>query len=88
MWSFDLLPPGSADAHVRPVTSTITPEEAAAFGRVMMQDVELLPRLQRGMSQPGVAVLNLTPSEIRIGHMHQTLDRYLGSSIAAELGED
>ena len=45
-------------------------------------------RLQRGMSQPGVEVLNLTPSEIRIGHMHQTLDRYLRSSVAAELGEE
>jgi phenylpropionate dioxygenase-like ring-hydroxylating dioxygenase large terminal subunit len=88
LWSFDLLPLGHADTHVRPAASTITPEQAAAFGRVMMQDVELLPRLQRGMSQPGVRVLNLTPSEIRIGHMHQTLDRYLGTSVPAELGED
>ena len=88
LWSFDLLPPEHADTHLKPAATTIAPEEAAAFGRVMMQDVELLPRLQRGMSQPGVEVLNLTPSEVRIGHMHQTLDRYLGSSVAAELGED
>jgi phenylpropionate dioxygenase-like ring-hydroxylating dioxygenase large terminal subunit len=88
LWSFDLLPPGHADTHARPQAVTIDPEGAQALGRVMMQDVELLPRLQRGLSQPGFDAIHLTPPELRIGHMHWMLDRYLGTSTTAEVEKE
>jgi hypothetical protein len=57
----------------------------APLGEVMRQDVENLPRVQKGLGQPGLAEVNLVAAESRIGRMHQVLDRYLGTSLADEL---
>jgi hypothetical protein len=43
----------------------------------MMQDLELLPSVQRGLSQPGLGLLRLTPAEARLGRMHEILDRFI-----------
>ena len=85
MWNFDLLPEGHADAHAKPQPILMQPEECGALGRVVVQDIELLPRLQRGLSEPGIEPLRLTDEEIRIGHMHRILDRYLGTKVAEEV---
>jgi hypothetical protein len=43
----------------------------------MMQDLDLLPDIQKGLRQPSVETLRLVPAEARIGRMHEVLDRYL-----------
>jgi phenylpropionate dioxygenase-like ring-hydroxylating dioxygenase large terminal subunit len=85
MWNFDWLAPDHPDAHLRPVESTLQPEEVGPLGLVVQQDVENLPLIQKGLSQPGLKSLQLVPAEARIGRMHEILDRYLGSSIDDEL---
>lgn len=85
MWNFDLLPDGHADSHARPHPLLMQPEECGPLGRVVVQDIELLPRLQRGLSEPGIEPLRLTDEEIRIGHMHRVLDSYLGTDVRKEI---
>ena len=75
MWNFDLPKEGSA--RPRPQAAQLSAEELPSLGPVMMQDLELLPRLQRGLRQPGFETIHLQPAEARIGRMHEILDRYL-----------
>lgn len=77
MWNFDLRPEGAANAHPRPVERTLGEEEIRALGPVLLQDLALLPRVQRGLRQPGLTHFQLTRAEGRIGRMHEILDRYL-----------
>ena len=77
MWNFDLRPKGSPNDHPRPEERGLTPEEIPALGPVLLQDLELLPRVQRGLTQTGTRRIRLTPAESRIGRMHQILERYL-----------
>ena len=77
MWNFDLRPAERADAHPRPAVRTLGPEEIRALGPVLLQDLDLMPQVQRGLRQPGIAHFQLTRSEARIGRMHEILDRYL-----------
>jgi nitrite reductase/ring-hydroxylating ferredoxin subunit len=77
MWNFDLLDAGDPANHARPVASELPSEELQVLGPVLLQDLELLPDLQRGLQQPGADVLRLGPAEARIGRMHEILDRYL-----------
>ena len=55
----------------------LTPDEIQALGPVMLQDLDLLPDVQRGLEQPGADRIRLTAPEARIGRMHEILDRYL-----------
>lgn len=77
MWNFDLRPEGDAESHPRPVARDLSPEEIRALGPVLLQDLDLMPRVQRGLRQPGLRQFQLTRSEARIGRMHEILDRYL-----------
>ena len=77
MWNFDLRIEADAAAHPRPEARFLNAEEIAAVGPVLSQDLDLLPRVQRGLRQPGFSHFHLTRPEDRIGHMHQLLDRYL-----------
>ncbi len=77
MWNFDLRPEGHADAHPRPAAHDLSPAEIRALGPVLLQDLDLMPRVQRGLRQPGLEQFQLTRSEARIGRMHEILDRYL-----------
>jgi choline monooxygenase len=88
MWNFDLRPAGSADAHPRPVARELSDEEVRALGPVLLQDLELMPRVQRGLRQPGLTHFQLTRPEARIGRMHEILDRYLEPPPALRLDED
>jgi nitrite reductase/ring-hydroxylating ferredoxin subunit len=47
------------------------------LGPVMGADVDLLPRLTRGMRSSGFRELLLTPAEAPIAHLHRVLDDYL-----------
>ena len=77
MWNFD-VPGGEAPRErPRPVEKQLTSDEIPALGPVMLQDLELLPDVQRGLEQPGADRIRLTAPEARIGRMHEILDRYL-----------
>lgn len=85
MWNFDLRDPARADAHPRPEEVVLPRSEWPALGPVMMQDLELLGRVQKGLRQPGLDQIRLTPAEARIGRMHQVLDRFLDPPEALRL---
>lgn len=88
MWNFDLRRADDPKNHPRPEEVVLTPEEVPAVGPVMLQDLELLPRVQRGLSQPGLGLLQLTPAEARLGRMHEILDRYLDPPEGLRLTEE
>jgi len=77
MWNFDLVAPDAPQYHARPNEQTLRPEDLPALGPVLLQDLELLPNVQRGLHQAGDDMLHLVPAEARIGRMHEILDRYL-----------
>ena len=77
MWNFDLLAADDPGRHPRPEEKLLSPEEVRSLGPVMMQDLDLLPDIQKGLHQPGTEILRLVPAEARIGRMHEILDRYL-----------
>jgi nitrite reductase/ring-hydroxylating ferredoxin subunit len=77
MWNFDLLAADDPRHHARPEEKLLTPEEIRALGPVLLQDLELLPDIQKGLHQPGIETMQLVPAEARIGRMHEILDRYL-----------
>jgi hypothetical protein len=85
MWNFDWLPKDDPQRHCRPEHVTLAPDALAPLGDVMRQDIENLPLVQKGLSQPGLAALNLVAAESRIGRMHQVLDRTMGTSLEDEL---
>jgi phenylpropionate dioxygenase-like ring-hydroxylating dioxygenase large terminal subunit len=60
----------------RPVDVT-APADVADFGMVLNQDVAILPRVQRGMHQPGFTHLALSSEECRLINTHRNLERYL-----------
>jgi hypothetical protein len=77
MWNFDLLRADDPAGHPRPTEKHLSPDEVRALGPVLLQDLDLLPDVQKGLHQPGIETLRLTPAEARIGRMHEILDRYL-----------
>lgn len=87
MWNFDLLAADDPRNHARPVEKQLGPEEVRALGPVMLQDLDLMPDLQRGLHQPGIETLRLVPAEARIGRMHEILDRYMDPPESERLPE-
>ncbi len=88
MWNFDLRSASDPTSHPRPEQVLLSAEDLPSLGPVMMQDLELLPGVQRGLSQPGLGLLRLTPAEARLGRMHEVLDRYLDPPPALRLPAD
>lgn len=87
MWNFDHRPADHVDPHPRPDEVLLPRSEWPALGPVMMQDLELLGRVQRGLRQPGLRAVRLTPAESRIGRMHRVLDRLLDPPADLRLAE-
>ena len=56
------------------------PERATSLGEVLDQDLENLPRVQRGLHSAGLDAVTLSRQEIRLVHLHEVLDRYLGAT--------
>jgi phenylpropionate dioxygenase-like ring-hydroxylating dioxygenase large terminal subunit len=61
----------------RPMDVTVPPD-AADFGNVLNQDIAILPRVQRGLHQPGLTHLALSSEECRLINTHRNLETYLG----------
>ncbi len=77
MWNFDLRREDDPIRHPRPEVSLLSIEDVSSLGAVLPQDVDILTRAQKGLRQPGVDTLRLVPAEVRIGRMHEILDRYI-----------
>jgi choline monooxygenase len=77
MWNFDLRAADAPVRHPRPEKSVLSLEDVSSLGAVLPQDIDILTRAQKGLRQPGVNALRLTPAEARIGRMHEILDRYI-----------
>ena len=56
-------------------------ERAVSLGEVLDQDLENLPRVQRGLHHDALDVVTLSRQEIRIVQLHEVLDRYLATPL-------
>jgi phenylpropionate dioxygenase-like ring-hydroxylating dioxygenase large terminal subunit len=54
-------------------------ERSVSLGEVMDQDLENLPRVQRGLHADTLELVTLSRQEIRIVKLHEVLDRYLAA---------
>ncbi len=74
----------SSDAPTpRPAVMDIEPG-AVSLGLIFDQDVENLPKVQRGLHQPGFTHLRLSAEECRIINLHRHLEQALGLQPGAE----
>lgn len=61
----------------RPAVMDLEPG-SVSLGLVFDQDVENLPKVQRGLHQPGFTHVRLSAEECRITNLHRNLERVLG----------
>ena len=65
---------------LRPEQPFTVAEELGSLGDVFEQDMGNLPYLQKGMKQSKKGKISLANyQEIRIRHLHQTLDKYINA---------
>lgn len=60
-----------------PVPNVVVEAGAASFGKVLDQDFDNLPGVQRGLHHDLLGEVTLLAHEIRLVHLHRVLDRYL-----------
>jgi hypothetical protein len=60
-----------------PFDVTLPPGQAD-FGYVLNADVDIAPRVQRGLHQPGMTHMALSSEECRVINTQRNLERYLG----------
>jgi choline monooxygenase len=70
----------SADTpHAKPFDALLPPDAEPPFGLVLNQDVGNFARTQRGLHQPGLTHLTVSPTEeCRLVNLHRTLEEHLG----------
>ncbi len=85
-FSFDRVAPDDPRPRSKPFDIDLVPDQELPIGLVLNQDFANFGRSQRGLHQPGLTSLLLSPTEeCRIVNMHQNLERYLGIA-PSELG--
>jgi phenylpropionate dioxygenase-like ring-hydroxylating dioxygenase large terminal subunit len=63
----------------RPFDVVLDPDDEPPLGLVLNQDVANFERAQRGMRQPGLTHLTVSPTEeCRLVNLHRNLEEYLG----------
>jgi choline monooxygenase len=63
----------------KPFDALLPPGAEPPFGLVLNQDVGNFARTQRGLHQPGLTHLTVSPTEeCRLVNLHRTLEQYLG----------
>jgi nitrite reductase/ring-hydroxylating ferredoxin subunit len=63
----------------KPFDALLEPDAEPPFGLVLNQDVGNFARTQRGLHQPGLTHLTVSPTEeCRLVNLHRTLEQYLG----------
>jgi choline monooxygenase len=85
-FSFDRVAPAAAGPRVKPIDIELSPDEELPIGLVLNQDFANFARSQRGLHQPGLTHLAVSPTEeCRIVNLHRNLEEYLTIS-PTELG--
>ncbi len=63
----------------KPFDALLPPDADPPFGLVLNQDFDNFARTQRGLHQPGLTHLTVSPTEeCRVVNLHRTLEEYLG----------
>ncbi len=75
--------PTADEPLTRPAVLDVVPGEMS-LGLIFDQDVANLPRVQRGLRQPGFTHLRLSAEECRIINLHRHLEAALGVEPGAE----
>jgi len=79
VFAFDRRPPRDESPRTKPFDVEIPPDGELPFGLVLNQDVRNFARAHKGMRQPGLAHLVVSPAEeCRIVNLHRNLEEYLG----------
>ncbi len=80
-FSFDRVPPDDPRPRSKPFDIDLSPDDELPIGLILNQDFANLARSQRGLHQPGITELLVSPTEeCRIVNMHRNLEHYLGIS--------
>ncbi len=84
-FSFELPPRGASATRRKPFDVELDPTGQLPIGLVLNQDVANFERSQRGLRQPGLTHLTVSPTEeCRVVNLHRNLEEYLG--IPPEVG--
>jgi hypothetical protein len=82
-FSFERVAPsngaqGGDRPRTKPIDVELSPDEDLPIGLILNQDFANFARSQRGLHQPGLTHLTLSPTEeCRIVNLHQNLEQYL-----------
>jgi hypothetical protein len=78
--SFERHPRGSVAPRVKPFDVELDPTAEVQLGLVLNQDVANFARAQRGLHQPGLTHIVVSPDEeCRILNLHRNLDEFVGA---------
>jgi phenylpropionate dioxygenase-like ring-hydroxylating dioxygenase large terminal subunit len=78
--SFDREALGTDAPRTKPLDAELDPHAELPLGLVLNQDVANFARAQKGMHQPGLTHLVVSPDEeCRIVNLHRNLDEYVGA---------
>jgi len=78
-FSFERVAPAHAGARTKPIDVALSPDDGLPIGLVLNQDFANFGRSQRGLHQPGLTHLLVSPTEeCRIVNLHRNLEEYLG----------
>ena len=77
-WQFERVAPSAARPRSKPIDLELEPDGELPLGLILNQDFANFGRSQRGLHQPGLTELTLSPTEeCRILNLHRNLERYL-----------
>jgi len=80
IYAFERHPPTDPSPLVKPVDVELPAGADAPIGLVLGQDLANFARSQKGLNQPGLTHLTISPTEeCRIVNLHRNLERYLGA---------
>jgi hypothetical protein len=78
-FSFERVAPAHAGARTKPIDVELAADEGLPIGLILNQDFANFARCQRGLHQPGLTHLLVSPTEeCRIVNLHRNLEEYLG----------
>jgi choline monooxygenase len=78
-WQFERVAPSDPRPRTKPIDIELAPDGELPIGLILNQDFANFGRSQRGLHQPGLTHLTLSPTEeCRILNLHKNLEQYLG----------
>jgi choline monooxygenase len=78
-FSFERVAPANERARTKPIDLELAPDSELPIGLILNQDFANFARSQRGLHQPGLTHLTVSPTEeCRIVNLHKNLEQYLG----------